>query len=154
MRRSDKEIKEPDEIKRLLQEPSVCRIAMADGNTPYIVPVNFAVADGVLYLHSAKTGRKIEILRKNPSVCFEMDVPGDLVEGDKACQWGMKYKSLIGFGKAVFLESGSEKKKALDLLMKKYAGRNDYSYADEALDKVQVIGISIDSVSGKRSGSS
>jgi len=152
MRRNDKEIKDPNEIERLLHQPSVCRIAMVDGEVPYIVPVNFAVEDDVLYIHSAKTGKKLEILRKNPSVCFEMDIPGELVEGERACQWGMKYKSLIGFGKAVFLESGVEKKKALDILMKKYAGRDNYSYADEALDKVSIIGIQIESVSGKKSG--
>jgi uncharacterized protein len=152
MRRNDKEIKDPNEIKRLLQEPSVCRLAMTDGYAPYIVPVNFAVEGGVLYIHSAKTGKKIDILRNNPSVCFEMDIPGDLVEGERACQWGMKYKSLIGFGKAIFMESGEEKKKALDVLMNKYAGRGDFSYADEALDKVLVIGIQIEGISGKKSG--
>lgn len=152
MRRNDKEIKDSNEIERLLHQPSVCRIAMVDREVPYIIPVNFAVESGVLYIHSAKTGKKVEILRRNPSVCFEMDIPGDLVEGERACQWGMKYMSLIGFGKAMFLESGVEKKKALDILMKKYAGRDGFSYADEALDKVLIIGIQIESVSGKKSG--
>jgi len=152
MRRNDKEIKDPEEIDRLVFQSDVCRIAMADGHSPYMVPVNFAVKDGILYIHSANTGKKIDILRKNPQVCFEIDEPGPLVVGQSDCSWGMKYKSLIGFGKATFLESGPEKKAALDILMKKYTGRGTFSYSDEALDKVLVIGIQIDSMSGKKSG--
>ena len=152
MRRNDKEIQDPEEISRLLAESSVCRIAMTDGNQPYMIPVNYAVRDNVLYFHTAKTGKKISILHKNPLVCFEIDFPGNLVHGQSACSWGMQYKSLIGFGKAIFLESRDEKKHALDVLMKKYSGQDGFSYPDEALDKVLIIGIQINSISGKRSG--
>ena len=151
MRRSDKEIKDPGEIDAILQTAPVCRIAMAAGDHPYIVPVNFAVRDNRLYFHCAKTGKKIDILRKNPSICFEVDIPGNLVTGESACAWGMKYKSVIGFGQAYFIEGADEKKKALDLLMVKYAGRDSFSYTDDTLDKVLVIGVIIDVISGKRS---
>jgi nitroimidazol reductase NimA-like FMN-containing flavoprotein (pyridoxamine 5'-phosphate oxidase superfamily) len=63
----------------------------------------------------------------------------------------MKYKSVIGFGEAYFIESGSEKKKALGILMKKYAGGDSLSYDDAILDKVLVIGVRIESMSGKKS---
>jgi hypothetical protein len=152
MRRNEKEIQDSKEIDRILARVSVCRIALADGDNPYIVPVNFAREDNALYFHSAKTGKKIDILKKNPRICFEVDVPGGLIENDLACKWGMKYKSVIGFGAAYFIESGDEKKKALDILMKKYSGRDAFSYSDEALDKVLVIGVKIESLSGKRSG--
>ena len=151
MRRSDKEIKDPREIDALLQAAPVCRIAMASGGHPYIVPVSFAVDGGHLYFHCAKSGKKIDMLRDNASVCFEVDMPGDLVRGEKACAWGMKYKSVIGFGQAYFIEEAREKRKALDILMKKYSGRDSFEYAD-ALDKVCVIGVRIETLSGKESG--
>ncbi len=152
MRRNEKEIKDTKEIDRLLSRASVCHIAMTEGVHPYIVPVNFARENNELYFHSAKTGRKIDILKKNPHVCFEVDIPGGLVENELACRWGMKYKSVIGFGRAYFIESREEAKKALDLIMKKYSGRDFFSYPDEEMDKVLLIGIKIDSLSGKRSG--
>ncbi|PKN06435.1 MAG: pyridoxamine 5'-phosphate oxidase family protein [Deltaproteobacteria bacterium HGW-Deltaproteobacteria-7] len=152
MRRSDKEIKDPGEIDAVLQDAMVCRIAMAAGGSPYIVPVNFAVSGHQLYFHCAKSGKKIDMLRGNPSICFEVDIPGDLVCGKLACSWGMKYKSVIGFGQAYFIEEAGGKKKALDLLMKKYAGRESFDYGDDALDKVLVIGVNIESLSGKKSG--
>jgi uncharacterized protein len=130
----------------------VCRIAMAAGDHPYIVPVNFAVSGHHLYFHCAKAGKKIDMLRDNPSICFEVDIPGDLVNGDAACSWGMKYKSVIGFGRAYFIEGIGEKKKALDILMKKYSGRGSSDYADDALDKVLVIDVRIETMSGKQSG--
>lgn len=152
MRRSDKEIKDPKEIEAILDAAPVCRIAMAAGDHPYIVPVNFAVRDNHLYFHCAKSGKKIDMLRVNASVCFEVDIPGDLVCGEPACSWGMKYKSVIGFGHAYFIEGAGEKKKALDILMKKYTGRDSFSYADDTLDKVLIIGVRIEHISGKRSG--
>ena len=79
-------------------------------------------------------------------------MPGGLVENELACLWGMKYKSIIGFGTAYFIESREETIRALDLLMKKYSGRELFSYTDQALEKVLVIGIKIDNLSGKRSG--
>lgn len=152
MRRSDKEIKDPKEIDAILQVAPVGRLAMAAGDSPYIVPVNFAVSNHHLYFHCAKSGKKIDMLRKNPSVCFEVDIPGDLRAADTACSWGMKYKSVIGFGQAYFIEGADEKKKALNILMKKYAGGNAFSYSDEALDKVCVMGVRIEKMSGKCSG--
>ena len=155
MRRADKEIKDRKKIDAILAKAICCRIALVDGDCPYIVPVNFAVSNDHLYFHSAKEGRKIDILRKNNSVCFEMDIEGEIVKGQKACSWGMKYVSVIGFGKAFFIEDKMGKKMALDLLMEKYAGENGFLYSDDEddeLDKIIVIDVKIDTISGKQSG--
>jgi len=151
MRRSEREIKDPIEIDAILQAAPVCRIAMAAGGRPYVVPVNFAVSGHHLYFHCSRRGKKIDMLRDNPSVCFEADIPGDLRGADTACSWGMKYQSVIGFGEAYFIEDGGEKKKALGILMKKYTGGDSLSYNEAILDKVLVIGIRIESMSGKKS---
>ena len=151
MRRSEKEISDPRTIDTILKNASVCRIAFAAGNAPYVVPVNFAVEDGVLYFHSALYGRKIDMLRQNASVCFEVDLSGDLIPGINACLWSMKFQSVIGFGQAGFIQENHEKIRALDILMKKYAGADGFSYTPAALDKVCVIGVRIERLSGKQS---
>ena len=152
MRRADKKIKDNRQIDEIIQKANCCRIALVDGNQPYIVPVSFAISTNHLYFHSAKEGRKINILRKNNAVCFEIDTEGEIVEGQRACSWGMKYVSVIGFGQAFFIEDNAGKKKALDLLMEKYAGIGSFSYADDELDKIIIIDIKIDKISGKQSG--
>jgi len=152
MRRTDKKIKDNRQIDEIMRKANCCRIALVDGNYPYIVPVNFAVSNNHLYFHSAKEGRKIDILRKNNFVCFEMDVEGEIVKGENACFWGMKYLSIIGFGQAFFIEDNTGKKKALDLLMEKYAGKSGFSYADNELDKIIIIDVEINKISGKQSG--
>jgi uncharacterized protein len=152
MRRSDKEITDSKEIAAIMEKAVICRIALIDDGSPYIVPVNFAVRDNCLYFHSSREGRKIEILRKNNQVCFAMDIDTEIVRGDTPCSWGTRYLSVIGSGGAFFLETASEKTQALNYLLEKYAGAGSYSYAAEKLEKITVIGIRIATLTGKKSG--
>lgn len=64
MRRKDKEILDNQLIERILNEAEVIRLAMINGNEPYLVAMNYVYADGSLYMHSAKEGYKIEVLKK------------------------------------------------------------------------------------------
>ena len=72
MRRRDKEITDQAELRRILQDARVCRLAMCDGDRPYLVPMSFALDGDDLVLHSARSGRKLEVLARNPAVCFEV----------------------------------------------------------------------------------
>ncbi len=129
----------------------MCRIGLAESNNPYIVPVNFGYEDGCLYIHSAKEGRKIDILRLNNKVCFEVDIDHDLVRAESACKWSMRYRSVIGFGRAFFVDDFEEKRKALDIIMQHYSN-NSYEYSENLVEKAAIIRIEIDSMTGKRSG--
>jgi Predicted flavin-nucleotide-binding protein len=151
MCRADKEINDYQEIADIMKKAIVCRISLVDGDSPYIVPVNFAIHDNHLYFHSAMEGKKIDILRKNNKICFEMDVNTEIIKGNEPCCWGMKYLSVIGFGQAYFLEKSNEKKKALNVLMEKNAGVGSFSYPEAALKRVLVIDIRIEKISGKKS---
>jgi len=150
MIRKDKEINDPAAIERILREAPVLRIALA-GDEPYIVPVNFACADGIIYVHSARRGKKIDMLRRNGRVCFQTDLHAETAESDRACQWGMKYLSVIGAGEAFISDDEAEKRKALGLIMEKYSGRGDWTFEEKELSGVLVIKIRIDSLTGKRS---
>jgi len=93
MRRNDRAVDSLTEITSILEDCQVCRLAMCDEDMPYIVPLNFGytLTDGVLtlYFHCAPEGRKVDILRRNPRVCFEMDIPRELTTGDIACAYSM-----------------------------------------------------------------
>lgn len=153
MRRDDKEVREREAIAAILEEARVCRIGMCDRNFPYVVPMTFVYRDNSMYLHSAREGRKIEILKRNSRVCIEVDLASEVKEGTVACDFGMYYRSVIGSGTAWFIEDADEKKAALDLLMDKYGGKGRvFSYAPESVGRVAVIRIDLEELTGKESG--
>jgi len=151
LRRKEKEIRDKKEIEEIIGRALVCRIAVSDNNNPYVFPVCFGYKDNCLYLHSAPEGRKIEILKKNNKVCFAIDIDTELVESDRGCDWGIKYLSVIGFGRALFVEKPDEEKEALSIIMKHYSDK-DYQFPENSLKKVKIIKIEIESMTGKKSG--
>ena len=151
MRRSEKEIKSRDEIEAVILKADVCRIGLVDGDTPYVFPVNFGYRENKLYFHSAREGRKLDIIRRNNNICFEMDTDHEFVKAEKGCNWAMKYRSVIGIGKAVIVDNMLEKIAALKLIMAHYSDGLD-EFAESDAGRVAVIRIDIESLSGKKSG--
>ena len=101
MRRTDREVTDPNEILSWLREVPVGRLAFADGSEPYIVALNFGIlttAPLALVFHCAATGRKLDMMSRNPRVCFEADLPGKIGDaGAMACRWGMAFRSVIAW---------------------------------------------------------
>ena len=151
MRRKEKEIEDPEAIARIMAEAKVCRLAMADGHLPYVVPLSFGVEGDCLYFHSAPEGRKIDILRENPHVCFEMDQGSRVVEASAACKWGVRYRSVIGFGTAEFLSEPEEKKEAFQIIMGHYSQRT-FHFNDDMVQDVALIKVTISKITAKQSG--
>ena len=153
MRRKDKEITDKSKIEAVIARATVCRLAIVDGNRPYIVPLCFGYQDDMLYFHSANTGKKLELLHSNNRVCFELDVDCKIISGDKPCNWGMHYQSVIGHGRAEFLEDPAAKRRALDIIMQQYTGAdNAFEYDDSALGHTVVFQVRVASMTAKRSG--
>jgi uncharacterized protein len=151
MRRNEKEIKDPAALRAVIQQSTVCRVGLSDGNRPYIVPLCFGYEEGFLYFHAAHEGQKIEIIKKNSCVCFEFEANAAVVEEQQACDWGMRYQSVIGFGTAVFLEDVEEKRRALEIIMRQYSKRS-FSFPEQALAGTTVIRVAIESMTGKQAG--
>lgn len=153
MRRSDREVLDLDEILDIIEACDVCRIAMVDDGVPYIVPMNFGyMFDGEklhLCFHSASEGRKLDILRRNPNVCFEMDTDHALTKGETLCQYGMDYASVIGMGTARIVETPREKCEMLSSVMLHTAGRFEL-FLPEQVKNVAVFEIVSDDVTAKR----
>ena len=100
----EREVTDPGEILEILDKSKVVHIAMVDGDEPYLVPLNYGYTlengELKLYLHSAVKGKKLDMIRKNPKVFFEIDCDIQPFDGVKTCQYGMVYSSIMGKGMA------------------------------------------------------
>lgn len=153
MRRKDRKVTELTEIESIIQKADVCRIALIDDNLPYIVTLNFGYKSGknpALYFHCANEGRKIDIIEKNNTACFQMDVDHKLITAKKACGFTMNFKSVVGYGKIEKVTSKVEKIEGLNYIMKQYSGKDQFDYEDKMLDITTILKLEIDSVTGKQ----
>lgn len=151
MRKKEQEITDRSEIDSIIRRSKICRLGLCDVDKPYIIPVNFGYINNTLFVHSATEGKKIDIIRNNPNVCFEFDLEPELLEADKACNWSIKYKSVIGFGKAYLIEDQEEKIHGLNVLMSQYSNKS-FNFSKEPVSKTAIIRIEIESMTGKQSG--
>ena len=151
MRRHDKEISTRREIDEIIRAALVCRIAFANGDEPYVVPISFGYDGKALFIHTARRGRKIEFIENNSRVCFELEANVALKtdEGD-ACKWTFEFESVIGYGTIIELDSAEEKSRGLNQIMLHYSGR-EWEIDEAATATTRVWRIDIESVTGKRS---
>jgi len=151
MRRTDKEITDRKLIDSIIHKSLACRIAICEDRMPYVVPLAFGYDGKNIYLHSAKEGKKIEILKGNPRICFEFATDCEVIATSKACAFTMRYQSVIGFGAAHFLEDIEEKIAGLRIIMRQYTDKLVELTGDD-LKKITVIRVDIEQITGKRSG--
>ena len=151
MRRTEKEITNRKEIDEILSNAPICRIGLIDQEAPYLVPMNFGYKDNCLYFHSAPKGKKIEILKKNPIVCFEVEDDLSLINTGIPCKWSMQYKSVIGYGTASFITEPHQKQQALSIIIEHYAPGTKYEFPEKNLQEVLIIKVEINKISGKKS---
>ncbi len=149
MRKKEREIYDPLATESIIERANVCRLAMCEKGVPYVVPLCFGYEVGALYFHSATEGRKLEILKDNPKVCFEMDVDWELVRSGNRCN--MKYRSVIGNGHATLVEEPADKRHALDLIMRHYH-QEPFAYPEATLKRTAIIKVEIEEMTGKAYG--
>jgi len=150
MRRKEQEIKELTQIEKIIKEASVCRLCMADLEFPYIIPLCFGYRDKILYFHSASEGKKIELLKKNNKVSFEIDIPGKIIEKKKHCNWDIEYQSVIGYGIAEFVKNLEQKKAALNIILNQYSNP-PFNTSDKNIHNTTIIKLNIINMTGKKS---
>ena len=151
MRRKEKEITDKAEIEAIIKQSLVCRLALSDEGAPYLIPLCFGYEQSALYFHSAKAGKKLDILKRNNRVCFEFDIATEVTTGKTACDWGMNYRSVIGFGLASFVENVEQKRRALEIITAQYADKA-YKLTDGAVKETCVLKVDKESMTGKQSG--
>ena len=153
MRRNKKEIKDPQIISELLETAQVGRLGTLDSDGyPMIKPLNFVYADGKIYFHTALSGEKIDDIRRNNHVVFEVDQPIAYVKGDRnPCTAKYLYRSVIIKGRATLIEARTQRISALKRLMEKYQPDGGYEdFPAEKLDITGIVRIDIDEMTGKQ----
>ncbi|MBA7646337.1 hypothetical protein ES703_54099 [subsurface metagenome] len=151
MRKKEREITDTAVIESIILKSSVCRLAMSENDRPYIVPLCFGYKDNALYFHSAREGKKVDILRKNSKVCFEFDTDHEIVSSESPCKWTMKYRSVIGKGKASLIHDPEAKCQAFDIIMHHYSDKLS-PYSEAGLGNSLIIKVEIESITGKQLG--
>jgi nitroimidazol reductase NimA-like FMN-containing flavoprotein (pyridoxamine 5'-phosphate oxidase superfamily) len=142
-----------DEIIQILDKCMILHLGLVDGDEPYVVPLNYGytMEDGklTLYMHGAKTGHKLDLIRANPKVFFEMDCDVHPFEGNHACQYGTTYASVMGRGVAHIIEDVEEKIKALNIFMKTQTGK-DFEFNEKLVGVVSIIKVDVLDYTAKR----
>lgn len=144
MTRRELEVTDPQVIRDILDKSKILHLGLVDEGEPYVVPMNygFCLEDGklTLYLHGAMKGYKLDVMRKSPRCCFQMECAVKPFEGKVACQYGTSYYSLMGRGKTEILEDPREKMEALSCFMKTQTGK-DFQFNEKLVSVVSVIRI-------------
>lgn len=153
MRRKDREITDFNAIVDIIDDCEIIRLGLADGDYPYIVPVNFAyTVEGeqiCFYIHGAMAGRKYEMLSKNPYCSFEMDIPLQmdcLVEQKDVT---MRYKSVMGKCKVEFLEGDAKQSAIDDVIMARHEETKNFEYNRETVARTAVAKLTVLEITAK-----
>ena len=153
MRRKDREITEPAKIREIIEASHCCRLGFFDGKEVYIVPLSFGYEEEegrrFFYFHSAREGRKIDLISAAPSVGFELDTNYELVEGDLACNRSARFQSVIGTGRVSFVDAAEERKAALQSIMRHNTGRDDWEFSDAMAEAVRILRLDVTELSCK-----
>lgn len=152
MTRREREVTDINKIIEILDKAKVLHLGLVDGDEAYVVPMNYGYVYEndrlTLYLHGARRGRKLDLMRANPKVFFEMDCDIVPFEGDVACKYGITYSSIMGRGIAQIVDEPEEKMKALSVLMKTQTGK-DFEFNEKLVSVVAVIRINVSEFTAK-----
>ena len=107
MRRKDREVKDFEVVKQIIEECDVIRIGLVDDDLyPYIVPMNFGYEfEGEeihFYLHGAMAGRKYELMKRNGKCSFEMECGQEMIPLVDKKEVTTHYKCLMGKADVIF----------------------------------------------------
>ena len=100
MRNCTKEITDRAELEEVLARADVLYLALHDEPAPYVIPLNFAYAEGALWFHCAREGTKLDLIRRDPRVGFSAVADARLVPGAAACDFSSTGRSVVGRGTA------------------------------------------------------
>lgn len=152
MRKVNREVKDRNEIYEIVKKGRICHLCINDDIYPYIIPLNYGyeITDDVLYLyfHSAMEGYKVDLLKKNNQVSFEIETGNYEHYDENKLMCTEYYESVVGQGEVFFIEE--DKKRILDLIMKHYYPEEDKPYNLEVINRTLVYGLKVKSITGKR----
>ncbi|NOR34776.1 MAG: pyridoxamine 5'-phosphate oxidase family protein [Bacteroidales bacterium] len=151
MRKAKQEIRDEKILAEILSGAIICRVAMLDGDRPYIIPFNYGYSDGCLFIHSAPEGKKIDLLKQNPEVCFEVEDIMEITKGERACDWSTHYRSVVGYGEVEILSDEASKQQGLEVIMAQHGAPELVEFNSKNLGRMVILKLTISSMTGKQS---
>jgi hypothetical protein len=152
MRRRDREIKEFDEIVKIIKKCDSLVLGLNDEGYPYLVPLNFGmdIEDGQLYLyfHCAKEGKKLDLIQKDNRATFEMDCNHNFILYEERMSCTMGYESVIGQG-TIEIVAEDKKYDALKILMRQYHAE-DFQFNTDMIKVTTLLRLKVEKLTGKR----
>ncbi|MFO8066808.1 MAG: pyridoxamine 5'-phosphate oxidase family protein [Bacteroidales bacterium] len=144
---------DPERIKYIIDKCDVCFIGMSENDNPYVLPFNFGYEDNTIFFHTGPGGMKLDMLKKNPKACVSFSTDHKLFFRDEpvACSYGMYYRSVVAFGKIEFVEDYDEKIKCMNIIMRKYTGK-DFPYNAPSIKNLVIFKLNIEKIEGKEFG--
>ena len=139
------------EQEAIIRKCQSCNVAMVDPEgKPYVIPMNFGFDGEYVYFHGSAAGKKVDVLRKNRAVCISFSTDHELryVNEEVACSWSMRYRSVLVYGEAEFVDDSEEKIKCLDIIMGHYADRR-FEYNAPAIREVMVFRVKVEKMEGR-----
>lgn len=154
MRRIERNVSDDKLIDKIISCCHCCRLGLIDKDQVYIVPLNFGYVHNeynrVFYFHSAKEGRKIDLINRNNYAAFELDCNYALVQKDKACQFTAHFQSIIGSGKIEIVNDMQEKIFGLEQIMLHNTSKAGWDFDSKAVDAVCIIRLVVEQLSCKQ----
>lgn len=151
MRRKDRQVVPVEQIYDILTRCDTINLGLNGGEAPYIIPMTFGceLKDDVItvYFHSAKGGRKWDILNKDPRVCVEAHLYYKTVQTNTGVT--ALYESVIGTGVAVKIEEKSEKVAAFKIMLDHYKQSGFPASSCKGLTDSEVFKVVLTEVCGK-----
>jgi len=151
MRKTKQEITDHNVIEDILRTSKICRIAMTDADCPYMLPFNYGYRDHCIYIHAAPEGKKIDLLKKNNKVCFEIEQKADIVKNDHACKWSTIYRSVVGHGEVEIITDFNQKHRGLEIIMAHYGAPENIEFEKKQISAVVILKLVIVELTGKQS---
>jgi len=153
MRRIDREVTDINEILKIVDKAKILHLGLFDTEYPYIVPLHYGYEykDGnlIFYMHVAKEGYKLDLIRRNQNVCVELECDIELIPGDDIpCKYGSTFASVIGRGYAEILKDEQEKIDGLKLLMMNQTGR-EFEIDERMASTVEILKVTVHSFTAK-----
>ena len=151
MIKSNQEIRDEKVLEEILAGAEICRIAMTDGDRPYMLPFNYGYKDRCIYIHSAPEGKKIGLLRKNNQVCFEIEHTVRIIRDEKACKWATLYRSVVGYGTVEIVTHPEGKQRGMEIIMAQHGAPELTAFDSGNMKRMIILKLTITSLSGKQS---
>jgi nitroimidazol reductase NimA-like FMN-containing flavoprotein (pyridoxamine 5'-phosphate oxidase superfamily) len=151
MRHPKREISDPAELEDVLQSARYLILGINDDPAPYLVPLFYGYEKGTLYIHCARQGLKLDLIRRNPRVGFALAVEPRIKAGETACAFSAESRSIVGRGVAREARDDAERARGLGSLMRHYGWENR-EYRPDSLARTCILAVDIQEMKGKRIG--